>query len=70
MSAENPEPTKIANTNPRIIQENEIAVDESLRRYLTLVKRIFEYIREHDPKTLTELRRRARLRRKSRKAHS
>lgn len=36
--------------------------EDTLRRYLTVVRHIFEHVQAKDPKILTELRRRARLR--------
>lgn len=61
-------PISIGDLYPHISAQEQAEAAETLRRYLELVKRIYEHIAQHDPKTLTELRRRARLRKKGQKA--
>ena len=41
---------------------------EAFKRYLAVVSRVFAHIQAHDPGALTELRRRARLRKKAEKS--
>lgn len=52
---------------PDLSAEERREAEENLRRYLALVKRIYEYVAEKDPKILTELRKRARLRRRGKR---
>ena len=42
--------------------------EEAIREYLQLVRRLYVYVASHDQNTLTELRRRARLRKNAEKA--
>jgi len=56
-----------ANLYPKLSLEERREVEENLRRYLSVVREIFEHIKFNNPKILTELRRRARLRKE--KAH-
>jgi len=53
---------------PQLSEEEQREAEENLRQYLALVRRIFEHVQANDPKILTELRRRARLRKE--KAHN
>ena len=52
---------------PQLSEEEQREAEENLRQYLAVVRRIFEHVQANDPKILTELRRRARLRKE--KAH-
>jgi hypothetical protein len=52
---------------PQLSEEEQREAEENLRQYLAVVRRIFEHVQANDPKLLTELRRRARLRKE--KAH-
>lgn len=63
MSKEDEKKMTISDLYPDLTTEEQAEAEENLRRYLAVVKRIFEHISEHNPKILTELRRRARLRR-------
>jgi hypothetical protein len=47
---------------PQLSEEEQREAGENLRQYLAVVRRIFEHVQANDPKLLTELRRRARLR--------
>lgn len=62
-------PVTIADAFPELSEGLHAETEDTIRRYLEVVKRIYEYVAEHDPKSLTELRRRARLRKKREKAH-
>jgi len=57
------EKTSIAEVYPQLSPDERKEAEENLRRYLGVVQEIFQHIQANDPKTLTELRRRARLRR-------
>ena len=57
----------IAGLYPSLKLEDQREAEENLRQYLAVVRRIFEHVQANDPKILTELRRRARLRKE--KAH-
>jgi hypothetical protein len=59
---------ELAELYPQLSDKDQSEVEEVLRRYLSLVKRIYEHVVVHDPKTLTELRRLARLRKKGEKS--
>lgn len=50
---------------PELSGEEQREAEENLRQYLAVVRRIFEHVQAHDPKILTELRRRARLRKET-----
>ena len=52
---------------PELSGEEQREAEENLRQYLAVVRRIFEHAHANDPKILTELQRRARLRKE--KAH-
>ena len=52
---------------PQLSEEEQREAEENLRQYLAVVRRIFEHVQANDPKILTELQRRARLRKE--KAH-
>lgn len=52
---------------PELSEEEQREAEENLRQYLAVVRRIFEHVQANNPKILTELRRRARLRKE--KAH-
>ena len=52
---------------PQLSEEEQREAEENLRQYLAVVRRIFEHVQANNPKILTELRRRARLRKE--KAH-
>ncbi len=56
----------IADLYPNITDEERLEAEDRLRRYLAVVKKIFEHIQAENPKILTELRRRARLRKEKR----
>ena len=53
---------------PHLTVEEQREAEDNVRRYLSVVRQIFEHIQAENPKILTELRRRARLRKE--KAHS
>jgi hypothetical protein len=53
---------KLGELYPQLSTVEQAEAHETLRRYLSVVRRIFEYIRTENPKILTELRRRASLR--------
>jgi hypothetical protein len=52
-----------------LFREERLEAHETLKAYLGVVSRIFKHLQQYDPKVLTELRRRARLRKKAEKAH-
>lgn len=52
---------------PGLTTEEQADAEETLRRYLAVTKRVYQYISDEKPEILTELRRRASLR-KQRKA--
>jgi hypothetical protein len=52
---------------PQLSEGEQREAQENLRQYLAVVRLIFEHVQANDPKILTELRRRARLRKE--KAH-
>ncbi len=60
-------PISIADLYPDLTTQEQSEAEENLRRYLAVVRQIFEHIQAEKPKILTELRRRARLRKE--KAH-
>lgn len=57
----------IAYLYPDLTAEEQRDAQENLRRYLGVVKRIYDHVAGNDPKILTELRERARLRKKRKK---
>ncbi len=57
----------IADLFPSLRPEDQREAEENVRQYLAVVRRIFEHVQANNPKILTELRRRARLRKE--KAH-
>lgn len=57
---------KVAEVFPKIAEEDVRDVEEAVRRYLTVVRDVFDHIHRENPTILTELRRRARLRKKKR----
>ena len=63
MSKLQQKPISAADLYPELTAEEQYEAEENLRRYLAVVKQIFEHIQAEKPKILTELRRRARLRR-------
>jgi len=63
---ENDSRSTLANFYPQQPPEAMLEAEENLHLYLGVVKRIFENVRKEKPEILTELRRRARLRRKAR----
>ncbi len=60
-------PVSITTLYPELSPEELREAEENLRQYLAVVRRIFEHVQANNPKILTELRRRARLRKE--KAH-
>jgi len=54
----------IANLFPHLTAEEQRDAQEILRRYLAVVKLIYEHVAANDPKILTELQKRVRLRRR------
>jgi 5-bromo-4-chloroindolyl phosphate hydrolysis protein len=58
----------IAQIYAGLTREKQAEAEEDLRRYLALVRRVYEYIQTENPKVLTELRRRARLRKRRQKS--
>ena len=59
--------TSVSEWFPQLSEEELREAEENLRQYLAVVRRIFEHVQANNPKILTELRRRARLRKE--KAH-
>jgi len=61
-----PKPTKsttsIADLYPQLSPDDLREAEDNLRRYLNVTRQIFERMQANDPKFLTELRQRARLR--------
>jgi len=60
-------PVPITVLYPQLSPEELREAEENLRQYLAVVRQIFEHLQANNPKILTELRRRARLRKE--KAH-
>ena len=58
--------TTIVDLCPDLTAEEQRDAEENLRRYLAVVKRIYDHVAAKDPKILTELRKRARLRKRRR----
>ncbi|MFN0279177.1 MAG: hypothetical protein ACKVRN_11320 [Pyrinomonadaceae bacterium] len=56
--------TTIADLYPALTAEEQRDAEENLRGYLGLVKLIYEHVAANDPKILTELHKRARLRKR------
>ena len=56
----------IGDLYPDLIPEEQSEAEENLRRYLAVVKQIFEHILAENHEILTELQTRARLRREKR----
>ena len=52
----------ITDIHPDLTAAEQREAEENLRRYLGLVKRIYEHVVTNNPRILTELRKRARLR--------
>lgn len=52
----------VTDVYPNIEADDAREVEETVRRYLTVVRCVFDHIQRADPTILTELRRRARLR--------
>jgi hypothetical protein len=57
----------LATLYPHLSPQEQREAEENLRRYLSIVRRIFEQARANNPQLLTELRRRATVRK--RRAH-
>ena len=57
-------PLTAADAFQELSEEMQAEAEYTIRRYLEVVKRIYDHVAAHDPKILTELRRRARLRKK------
>jgi orotidine-5'-phosphate decarboxylase len=57
-------PTRIVDLHPDLTEEEQRDAADNLRRYLGVVKMIYEHVATHEPEILTELRNRARLRKK------
>lgn len=53
---------QIANLYPDLSPEERQEVEAALRSYLAVVQRIFEHVKDQNPRVLTELAERARLR--------
>jgi hypothetical protein len=66
MSKTKEKPTTIADLYPDLTAEEQRNAVENLRHYLSVVKLIYEHVAANEPKILTELRKRARLKRKRR----
>jgi hypothetical protein len=62
MSTEDEKTISIGDLYPDLTANEWIEAEENVRRYLDVVKRIFDYVYEQKPEILTELRRRATLR--------
>lgn len=56
----------IADLYPQLSLEEQQEAERNLRDYLRVVSEIFEYIKIHNPKVLTELTRRAKFRKERR----
>jgi len=69
MSSENEKRIPISELYPNLTIEEQTEAEENLRRYLVVVKRIFDNIAEHKPEILTEIRKSASLRNKG-KSHN
>ncbi len=54
----------IADLYPELMLEQQAEAEENWLQYLVVVKRIFEYVCQEKPEILTELERRAMLRKK------
>ena len=67
MSKTEEKPITIVDLYPQLSREEQREAEDNLRRYLAVVSEILEHIQRENPKVLTELRRRARLRKE--KAH-
>lgn len=67
MSKRDEKTSTIADLYPSLTTEEQADAEETLRRYLAVTKRIYQYISDEKPEILTELRQRASLR-KERKA--
>ncbi len=67
MSKFEEKPTSVGDLYPHLSDDEQRGAEVNLRRYLTVVRQIFEHVQAQNPKILTELRRRARLRKE--KAH-
>lgn len=55
---------RMAEIYPGLTAEELVEAEENLRRYVAAIKQIFNYDLHENPKILTELRKRATLRRK------
>lgn len=66
MSENNEKEITIADLYPELSPDEQTLAKENWLRYLQVVRRIFERICEENPKLLTELERRAMLRKKRR----
>lgn len=69
MSSEKEKRIAISELYPDLTIEEQTEAEENLRRYLVVVKGIFDNIAEHKPEILTEIRKGASLRKKG-KAHN
>ncbi len=52
----------VAEAFPKMGEEDVGEVKETVRRYLMVVRHVFDHIHKENPRILTELRRRAKLR--------
>ncbi len=64
MSKKDGKKITIADIYPNLSSEEQSDAEATLHRYLAVVKRIYENISEQDPKILTELRRRAKIKKR------
>lgn len=62
MAVENGKRIMMSELYPDLASEEQIEAEENLIRYLVVVKRIFEQLPGYKPEILTEIRKRARLR--------
>lgn len=62
-----PEKFPASTKNERLGSGHQAEAEEFLRQYLSIVKRIFETVRIEKPEILTELRRRANVRKRNAK---
>ena len=67
MPDDDEKPISLTELFPELSEEEQREAEENLRQYLAVIRRIFEHVQANNPKILTELRRRARLRKE--KAH-
>ena len=68
MTSENEKQIMISELYPVLTSEERIEAEENLLHYLGVVKRIFEQLSDQKPELLTEIRKRARLKKRGKSA--